>query len=69
MIRMRSIEEMNEKRIRRSVQAYMEGEQNLKWILGVIGPDRPLASQLLVNQFARYSNTSRYHELRASLLA
>ena len=66
MIPVRPIAEMNEKRSRKSIQAYLEEEQdcNLKWILGVIGSERPLASRLL-SEFGQYSKTQRYLDLRA----
>jgi hypothetical protein len=69
MIRMRPIEEINEKRISRSMQAYLEGESNctLKWILGVIDGDVPIAERLLSTQLARYVNTQRYQDLRQGL--
>lgn len=68
MIRMPPVEQINEKRIARSIQAYMEGEPNctLKWIIGVIGPDVAIADRLLSTQLLRYANTPQYRDLRNS---
>jgi hypothetical protein len=69
MIQVPSVEQVNERRIFRSMQPYMEGEEkcNLKWIRGVIGPDIPLARRLLLARFAPYKNTQRYCELEEVL--
>jgi hypothetical protein len=66
---MRPIEQINEKRISRSIQAYMEGEPNctLNWILGVISSDVQIADRLLSTQLTRYANTPKYHELQNRL--
>jgi hypothetical protein len=67
MIRMRSIEQINEKRILKSIQAYFEGERTctVKWLRGVVGYDVPLANRLLLTCFAGYSSTPKYRELQA----
>lgn len=67
MIHMRPIEQINEKRILKSIQAYFENERTctVKWLRGVIGADVPLANRLLLTRFAGYSNTPRYRELQA----
>ena len=67
MIQMRPIEQMNEKRILKSIQAYFEGERNctVKWLRGVVGSDVPLANRLLLTRFSGYSNTPKYRDLQA----
>ncbi len=67
MISIRPVAEINEKRSRKSIQAYLEDEQdcNLKWILGVIGSERPLARRLLLSRFGQYSKTQSYLDLWA----
>jgi hypothetical protein len=68
MIRMRPIEQINEKRIARSILAYLEGQPNcsLKWILGVISVEAALAASLL-SQFSQYAGAPRYQELQDQL--
>ena len=69
MIPMRPMSVINERRIFRSMQPYMEGDAkcSLKWILGVIGADKPIAARLLLTRFAQYTNTQRYRELQEAL--
>jgi hypothetical protein len=66
MIPTRPIEEINEKRLRRCVQAYLGGEKNLNWIVGCIGVERALARELL-EAFRAFNGTARYDELKAAL--
>ena len=49
------------------MQAYLDGEKNLKWVLGMIEFNTRLAAALLVSRFGQYAQTQRYHELQASL--
>jgi hypothetical protein len=65
MIPVPSVEQANERRIFRSMQAYLEGEEKCKpkWIRGVIGPDIPLANKILLARFAQYKSTARYGDL------
>ncbi len=69
MIRVATVEQANERRIFRSMQPYMEGEEkcNLEWIRGVIGTDVPLARQFLLTRSAQYRDTTRYSELEEVL--
>ena len=69
MIPMRPMSVINERRIFRSIQPYMEGDAkcSLKWILGVIASDKPIAARLLRTRFAQYANTQRYRELEEAL--
>jgi len=68
VIATRTVEEANERRILRSIQGYLEGEQNCsrKWTLGVIGADALLANHLLLSRFAGYRSTPRFRDLQAS---
>lgn len=71
MIRVPSVEEANERRIFRSMQAYLEGAEKCtaKWLRGIIGPDIPLAKRTLMARFDQYKNTSRYKDLQEFLLS
>lgn len=69
MIPVRPIEQINQRRLRRSIQAYLDGEQNLKWILGVIDSEEALALQSLLARFPTFAGTPRYEELKAALEA
>ena len=56
MVRTKSVEEYNERRIFKSMQAFLEGEQSLNWILGIIGNEPELALRLLRNRLTYYGN-------------
>jgi hypothetical protein len=67
-MRMPTAEQANEKRISRSIEAYLQGERSCttKWLKGVIGSDAPLANHLLLTRFSSYAGLPRYRELRAT---
>ncbi len=67
MIAVPLIEEVVRRRVFGSMQAYLDGENNLKWVLGMIESNTRLAAALLVSRFGQYAQTQRYHELQASL--
>ncbi len=67
MIAVTPIEEAAKRRVFGSMQAYLDGEKNLKWVLGMIEFNTRLAAALLVSKFGQYAQTQRYHELQASL--
>ena len=71
MIRVRSIEQSNERRILGSMQTHLEGNARctLKWTARIIGPEIPLARKLLLARCAHYSNTPRYSDLERFLLS
>ncbi len=69
MFAMRSIEEINQKRLRQTLRAFFEGLQGLKWILGVIDSEEALALQLLLTRFQNFAGTPRYEQLKANLEA
>jgi len=64
----RSVEQTSERRVFRSIQAYLDGEQRCSrnWILGVIGADIELANHLLLTRFAGYRQTARFRDLQSS---
>ena len=68
MIAIRSVEQASERRVFRSIQAYLDGEQRCSrnWILGVIGADLALANHLLLTRFASYRQTPRFLDLQSS---
>jgi hypothetical protein len=67
-MRMPTVEQANEKRILRSIQAYFEGERNCtaKWLQGIIGSDVILANHLLLTRFSPCANLPRYRELQTT---
>ena len=67
MIPVPPIEEVVRRRIFGSMQAYLDGEKNLKWVLSMIESNTRLAAALLVNRFGQYAHTQRYQDLQASL--
>ena len=67
MIDLPPIEDIARKRLLRSMQAFLEGEQSLPWILGVIGNQRALALELLVTRLSEYGDHTLYDELRQEL--
>ena len=66
MIPMRPVEQISQRRLRRSMQTYLEGEQNLRWILGVIGIENGPALRLL-DGLQEFAERPRYDELKAAL--
>ena len=67
-MRMPTVEQANEKRILRSIEAYLQGERSCttKWLKGVIGSDAPLANHLLLTRFRPYAGLPRYRELQTT---
>ena len=65
MIQVSTIEQANERRIVRSIQPYMQGENGctLSWIRGVIDSDVQLARQLLSARFSAYSHTPQFRKI------
>ena len=67
MVHVPPIEQADQKRILRSMTAFLEKQQNLGWILGVIGTQKTLALQLLTTRLVGYGDSARYAELKAKL--
>ena len=67
MVRIPTIDEIGEKRVQGAIQAYLEKEQNLRWVLGVIRNRKATALQLLLTRFRDYSKTPRHKLLREHL--
>ena len=59
-------EASSQKWIRKSAMAYLEGEQDLKWIVGVIGQDVGHAMTVLTD-LKNYGDPKRHQELSESL--
>jgi hypothetical protein len=68
-MKMPSVENTAEKRLRNLVFAYLEGEPScdLRWVEGCIGPARAEVREVLETRFAQYATTDRYRELMARL--
>jgi hypothetical protein len=64
-----SVPSMNERRVFRSMQTYLEKEEKCtsRWIRGVIGPNIRLAKKILLARFAEYRNRARYRDLQEFL--
>ncbi len=58
----KTAEASTEKWIRRSIMAFLEGQRNLKWVVGVIGNCVADARQMLVD-LKNYGSRQRYQEL------
>jgi len=71
MIRMPSVEQANERRILGSMWTHLDGQERcgLKWIVGIIGPDIPLARKLLLSRCTHYKNAPRYRDLEQVLMS
>jgi hypothetical protein len=67
MVYVMPVEKAARKWLRRSILAYLGGQQDLRWILGVVRGSREEAAALLLTEFRNYSGSSRYQELQASL--
>ena len=55
-------EASSRKWIRKSTMAYLEGEQDLKWIVGIIGEDAGYAREVLID-LKNYGDPKRHQEL------
>jgi hypothetical protein len=70
MIRVPSAAEVNRRRLRGSIGAYLEGRCSLKWVLGIVGKEpvqRGLANILLIREFPKSWGTTRFRELQEGL--
>ena len=67
MVRIPTIDEIVEKRVQGAIQAYLEEDQNLRWVLGVIRNRKATALQLLLMRFRHYSKAPRHKLLREHL--
>ena len=69
MIRTKSVEEYDRKRIFKSMEVLLEGEKTLPWIMGIIGGRVGLALNLLTNRLAKYGDSNRRERLKRELEA
>lgn len=60
-MQVRSIEQSAERYVRKSLMAYLEGEQSLKWVISILG-SRPDARQTFV-ELQGYGKPERQAEL------
>ena len=67
MLAVRSLEASTERYIHNCIRAYLEGQQDLKWIVGVIGPATDQARTILPARFGQYVETERFKDLIARL--
>ena len=67
MVRIPTIDKIGEKRVQGAMQAYLEKDQNLRWVLGVIRNRKATALQLLLMRFRHYSKAPRHKLLREHL--
>ena len=62
----KTVEQTNKGYVKKSLQAYLEGEKNLAWIAGVIGSGRmdvETVRQMLMSLPVNYITTERYRDL------
>jgi hypothetical protein len=64
-MKVKSLEKSTSAYALNSLKAYLEGEQNLKWITSIIGSGAP-AREMLAG-LSGYGNPERYHEFSAWL--
>lgn len=66
MLHIKPIEQCDAKRTRRSLMAFLEGEQNLNWIVGVIRSSASIvAAEQMLMELKGYGSSERYQELVA----
>ena len=69
MARTRSTEEVDRKRVRGSLEAFLDGKKDLNWIKGVIGKSgvlrRKRELQEMFDKLRLYENLPRYWEILA----
>jgi hypothetical protein len=58
----KTVEASNEKWIRKSIMAYLEGQKNLKWIVGVVGNCVLDARRMLID-LENYGNPKRHRDI------
>jgi len=58
----KNAEDANQKYMRNSMKAYLEGEQDLNWIRNIIHPDYT-AARLMLGELSRHGREERYREL------
>ncbi len=60
-MQVKTAEESNKKRIRKSIMAYLEGLQELNWIVGIIGSDLGYAREILIS-LKNYGDDQKRHQ-------
>lgn len=69
MIPMKPATAYARKYLHNCIQAYLEGHQTKNWIDAIVRGSEYEAATLLLTDFGRFSNTSRYRELQNTLRA
>ena len=67
MVRLSTIDTITQKRVRQSVHEYLDGTNNLGWVLGAIRHRELYAFRLLFTDFRNYAETSKCRELKRAL--
>ena len=67
MLHVMSVDNAGKKWLRKCIFAYLDGEQDLRWILGVVRGSGQEAMTLLQTEFQQLRGTARYQELQGSL--
>lgn len=60
---MKIAEEAGQKWVKKSLQAYLEGEKNLKWIVGILKGTSKEAIEELLGSLEHYGSNERRKEL------
>ena len=61
-MQVKTVEASTQEWIRKSIMAYLEGEQNLKWIVGIVGSGAANAREMLL-RLKNYRDRQRYQGL------
>ncbi len=67
MVHIPPLEHLSEKRILRSMEAFLQTEQNLPWVLGVIDKEQDFALKLLTTTLDGYGDPTRHMQLEQEL--
>lgn len=66
-MRVRPIEVHAEKYLRNCIRTYLEGRQNLRWIMGIIGDAKDQARNVVQTRFGQFAGSQPYADLMAQL--
>jgi len=64
-MKVRSLEQSNERYIRKSIMAFLEGEKDLKWVTGVLSKSARSKEAVLpiLSRLQNYGDHTRFEEL------
>lgn len=65
MVKMRPVEQIVGRYVRHSLWAFLDGEQNLNWIAGIVRESGMSQSELreVFDESKNYGNATRYQEI------